>query len=202
MAVTKAKILVFVNDKLILVPGLTGTGLDINIQEVVDELSEDKFLEKEDTSQALTSSSVYLAEPSDMIDDGLISIVLNDGSVDSMPLREFGGGYEEYLLNKSGPSNNVTGNPTHYARRQGRFYLWPALSQSYTTVITYFKQHAAVSATLEFSDLFRNTIYHGVALKEAAKRGMKDRMLYHAAMYNAAKEKRRAKFPAKVHIVR
>lgn len=202
MAVERTGILAFVNKKLILSPALSGTVLDISIQEVVDELSEDKFLEKVDTSQNLTSSSVYLTDPADMIDDGIISIVLNDGSVDRTPLLPLKGGYEEYLNNKSGINNNLTGSPTHYARRLGRIYLLSSPGASFTTTITYFKQHAAVGATLEFSDLFRNAIYNGVAMKEATDRRMTDRARYHAALYVAAKEKRRSKFPAKVHIVR
>lgn len=202
MAVTRVGILAFVNKKLNLSPALSGTVLDISIQEVVDELSEDKFLEKVDASQNLTSSSGFLTDPSDMIDDGLISIVLNDGSVDLAPLLPLKGGYEEYLNNKSGVNNNLSGNPTYYARRLGRIYLLPSPGASYTTTITYFKFHAAVDASLEFSDLFRNTIYHGVAMKEAADRRMEKRARYHAGLYGAAKEKRRAKFPAKVHIVR
>lgn len=202
MAVTKAGILAFVNKKLNLVPALAGTALDISIQEVADELSEEKFLEKVDTSQNLTSSSVFLTDPSDMIDDGLISIVLNDGSVDLAPLLPLKGGYEEYLNNRSGSNNNLSGSPTYYARRLGKIYLLSPPGKAYTTTITYFKFHAVVGATLEFSDLFRNTIYNGVAMKEAADRRMEDRLAYHVAMYAQAKEKRRAKFPAKVHIVR
>lgn len=170
MSILKADILTFVNDQL----GRSETDIDSQIKTVINDLRFLNILEAQDTTLTLSDGSTYFDQPSDF--KSLISIVLNDGSVDLEPLLPMPGGYKGY---KDAMDSFTSGNestPKYYARFNGKIYVYPTAGQSYTITFDYYKKHALNVSDedfeIEFDDDLTNCFNFGAAYYTALKRGL------------------------------
>ena len=147
MAVLKSVIVAFVNTAY--KASFTADAIDEYLQMLADDLSEMHVLEKEDTSQTLTSSTDTLSYPSDALgtEQAIISITLTSGGTLQGPLKHLIGGWTEMqkLL-----KNNTRGLPKYYAIRGNLIHLYPKPGNTYTTSIWHYRAHAAIGSSFEF----------------------------------------------------
>lgn len=200
MSIAVADILTFVNNVLHRSPA--ETDINVQIQTVLDQLSQGPFIEATDSTQSLTSSSEYLTKPDQCF--SLVSIVLNDGSNDLEPLKPMPGGYKA-LREELGEAQAVTvSNPLYYAEFGGYFWLWPQPAQSYTARIDYYKLHdtdGAENDDIEFGDEWKNAIQFGSAFEAACKFKLADYIEIWGARYRDEKDKQRLAHPGVPRIV-
>ena len=197
MSITKANVLSYVNEQL----NRSETDIDTELQDILDDLCRGPYIEARDTSQTVAVGSTELAKPTLCYRDMIISIVLNDGSNDLPPLKEFPGGFKAYsdLMGDAGVV--FVSNPTHWTMWRDIIYLWPTVGQSYTSVIDYYKQHGTDLDSIEFSDDWRRAINYGVTRNVALKRKMPDMFNVYAAQYKDEKERQRRAYPGHPNIV-
>jgi hypothetical protein len=177
MSILKAGILSFVNDQLC----RSETDIDTQIKSVINDLRFLNILEAQDTSLALSDGSTYFAKPSDF--KSVISIVLNDGSVDLAPLLPMPGGYKGY---KDAMDSFTSGNestPKFYAKFGDNIYVYPTAGQAYTITFDYYKKHALDADTIEFDDDMTNCFNFGATFYTAAKRGLSRYMAIWQPLY-------------------
>jgi hypothetical protein len=195
--ITKANIILFVNETLLLKLNSTSTELDIALQLCLNDLSNANLLPAEDTTQTLALNSKTLDYPTAF--KQLISIVLNDGTNDGEPLKPIPGGMVEYdRLMKNFSAGT---GPTHYTEFNKKFYLWTPAGASYTATIKHYKFHAQSVATIEFGDEFTNAIYWGTALFKAVLTQRNELIQNLAQMYGGEKEVRRLAMPIEPMII-
>ena len=168
MATTKAKIITFVNNATKKAFSTTGTDIDVQIQSVLNELSTKELLVGTDTDQSLEADDEYLEYPTDY--KRLISIVLNDGSVDGEPLEAIPGGWDEYLEWMAGAVS--TSEPEWFTEHNSRFYLWRPANGDYDASIEFFKKHPEDLETILFGDEFSDCINAGSVYKVALRYGL------------------------------
>jgi hypothetical protein len=197
MSITKTNLLAFVNNALHRSPA--ETDIDVQIQSVVDDLSQGPYIEAVDEDQTLTDGDTYLTLPTDYF--LLNSIILNDGSNDLRPLKPYPGGYKELADEKGNVQSINAGHPEYYAIWNGLIYIYPAAGQSYEATINYYKLHSAITETLEFSDEWKRAVQFGAAFEVACKYKLADYMQIWGARYEAEKEKQRLAHPGPARIV-
>jgi len=197
MAILKAAILTFVNDALHRSPALTD--IDIQIQSVLDELSQGPYIEATDDDQTLEDGDEYLAKPSGYF--SMISIVLNDGSCDLSPLKPFPGGYKAYRDARADAEAATASQPLYYVMWGDSIWLYPTVGQDYTVRIDYYKLHAQDVDTIEFNDDWRRAINFGAVFEVACKYKLGDYMAIWGPRYEMEKEKMRLSHPAQPSIV-
>lgn len=193
MAIEKAVILTRVNTRL----QLAETDIDEQIQEILDDLSEEDLLEDTDDTQTLVTDSTTLNEPTGF--RALIDIVLTVTATGSeqfplMPLKQGIVQYDQLRHN-----DNSVGIPRWFANSNGQFFLWRPANQAFSSLIRYYKEHPQDVNDIEFGDNFRNAIYAGVTMKVAMDKSNTRMINQWAAIYGDAKQKR---INSTVHIAR
>lgn len=198
--ITKANIIDFVNEALAQEFEDDSTALDIAIQLCLNDLSNCNLLTAEDVSQSLALEGKTLNYPTAF--KQLVSIVLNDGSVDGDPLKPLPGGMTEYGRLMKNYSSSGVGEPTHYTEFNKKFYIWPPADGSYPAKIKHYKFHAQSVASIEFGDEFRNAIYFGTAsFKSVLMKIPKENYADLVQLYFTEKETRRLEMPSEPQIV-
>ena len=165
MAILKTDILTFVNRAL----QRSETDIDIEIQLALNDLSNEDFLEAEDTDQTLASGDLTLDYPTDYRD--LVSIVLiNSSSVRGDDLIALPQGFKQYQNLRS--NDSTTDSPEYYAEFERKFHLWRPPGGYFTTEIKYYRFHPQTVGNIIFPDEFRNCIYYGAAYFRALTFGL------------------------------
>lgn len=184
MAITKAKILTRVNERL----QTAFTDIDTQIQEILDDLSEEDLLVGTDDDQELESGNTTLDEPTGF--RALINIVLtiDSSSSEQFPLMALKGGHKQYRELRH--NDDSIGIPRWFSNFNGKFYLWRPANQDFTSLIEYYKYHPADVANIEFDDTFTNVINAGVTYKVAAEKGRTRMIQQWFPIYEDAKLKR------------
>lgn len=184
MAILKADILTRVNSRL----QLAETNIDAQIQEILDDLSEEDLLEDTDVTQTLVTDSPTLNEPTGF--RALIDIVLTITSSGSeqFPLIPLKRGIVQY--DQLRHNDNSVGIPRHFANSNGKFFLWRPANQAFSSLIRYYKDHPQDVSNIEFGDNFRNAINAGVTMKVAMDKSNTRMINQWAAIYGDAKQKR------------
>lgn len=195
IGLAKDDVVTFVNDAL----HLNETNMNLQIQSVLDDLSQGPYLEATDEDQALTSGSEYLAAPT--LYHSMISIILNNGSSNIAPLRPYPGGFWALKENLSYPDSVVLSNPRYYAEWGGFLWLYPLPGQSYTSRIDYYKRHAQDVENIEFSVEWKRALNFGVCFEMAVKRKMLHQLQIWGERYRLEKEKQRLAHPGPARIV-
>ncbi len=181
MTIAKADILTRVNARL----RLNGTDIDIMIQEVLDELSEEDLLVGS-AAGTLESGATTLDEPTGY--RALVAITLTLSSSEQWPLVKLPGGHRQYRELRG--NDDTTGIPRFFSRFKGKFYLWRPANQDFTTLIEYYKDHAQDVDNIEFGDNFRSVIYAGATFKMAMDIGRERMIKIWAPAYYALMQKR------------
>lgn len=193
MTIAASDILTFVNNAL----RRSETDIDIQIQAVLDDLSEADLLHGTDTSQSLESGDTTLDVPT--LCRSIIAITLtNDDDIADEPLRELKGGMLEYRRLRD--NDSATGIPEYYTEFNGYYYLWRPPDGDYDANIEYIKDHAQDVDNIEFGDIFKNAIYAGAAFEVALRFGLERYIAIWGAKYADAKQKRINAMPMSVHI--
>jgi len=187
MAITKANILTRVNTRL--QTAYAVGEIEAQIQEILDDLSEEDLLTGTDPDQELESGDKTLNEPTGY--RALVNIVLTltDSGSEQIPLIPLSGGHKQYRELRH--NDNSLGIPRWFSRFNGKFYLWRPANQDCTVLIEYYKNHAQNVDTIEFDEAkFKNAIYAGVTWKMALEAGRTRMIAQWAAIYYDAKQKR------------
>ena len=168
MAVTKANILLFTNEKLKLSDAIADILDEINI--VLKDLS------KRAKWPDLYRSTVE-ADRSDLSDEDseisfptglrvLDKIVINDGTNDGRPLKEIT--FQKWLERREDSSSSA--EPKRYARRGKKWYPDPIPDDDYTAKYWFWRHHPKTLSTTEdilFDDEFDVVIKYGVCAEIA-----------------------------------
>lgn len=193
MAISKANILIFVNSKL----HVSETDIDSEIQEVLDELSDENLLtattglDDIDAADDLAAGTTTIAYPT--LYKMLVDITLNDGSRDLHPLVAIPGGQVEYRrLLRLSPSQ---GTPEWYSEFGQQFFIYQTSNGVYTPTIEYFKFHAGSeddsgANAIEFGDDFTRTLKSGACFNVATRRRMQEQMIIWGQKYQVDKQRR------------
>lgn len=187
MAITKANILTRVNARLQTAYAIGE--IETQIQEVLDDLSEEDLLTGTDPDQELEAASETLDEPTGY--RALVNIVLTitDSGSEQFPLVPLPGGHKQYRELRH--NDDSIGIPRFFSRFNGKFYLWRPANQDYTVLIEYYKNHPQDVDDIEFDEaIFKNVIYAGVTWKMALEAGRTRMIAQWAAIYYDAKQKR------------
>jgi len=183
MAIEKANILVFVNRAL----KISETDIDDDIQAVLDDLSEEDLLEASDDSINLVANDASFTPPTDLRD--ISAITLTDASgVSRDPLLEIPGGINRLRRIKN--SDSSTGTPRHYVWFNSLIHLWRSADAAYDVLFEYTKNHAQGVDTIEFPDIFKNTINYGVTAEVSARFNRTAGINVWFPRYQVAKQKR------------
>jgi len=195
MSIDKGNILTFVNNKL----NRSETTIDIELQSVLDDLSQGPYIEATDASQTLTNTSEYLTKPT--LYFLMNSIILHNGNNWLKPLKPFRGGYKAYREARGNVETVYVSDPEYYVVFGGYIWLWPLPGQNYTLRIDYYKLHGTDLDNIEFSDEWKRAIQFGTTFEVACKRKMTGQMEIWATRYGAEKEKQRLAHPGPARIV-
>ena len=197
MAVLKSVIVAFVNTAY--KASFTADAIDEHLQMLADDLSEMHVLEKEDTSQTLTSSTDTLSYPSDALgtEQAIISVTLTSGGTLQGPLKHLIGGWTEMqkLL-----KNNTRGLPKYYAIRGNLIHLYPKPGNTYTTSIWYYQAHAALTTSFTFPADWTLTLKYGAMYFLGLMSENDNLIRIWEARYLAKKEERRVSIPRETQI--
>lgn len=185
MAIDKDDILIFVN-RVLKMQEVDGD-IDIEIQAILDDLSEEDLLEATDDTETLASSTASFSVPTGWRDYSAITLT-NANGVNQQPLLEIPGGIEQFRAVKS--NDSAIGTPRHYVVFDSVVFLWRPSNGVYTVKQEYTKDHAQDVSTIEFSDIFKNTINYGVAAEVAARLNRTAGINLWLPKYIAAKRKR------------
>lgn len=197
--IIKADMIGFINEALLLELEDDSTELDVAIQLCLNDLSNCNFLTAEDVSQSLVAGGLTLNYPTAF--KQLISIVLNDGSYDSEPLKPIPGGMAEYGRLMKNYNSGLAGEPTHYTEFNKKFYIYPPADQAYTAKIKHYKFHAQSVDSIEFSDEFTNTVLFGTAYFKALLMSRPNDMAKWGQIYTNEKNLRWLEMPTEPQIV-
>lgn len=186
MAIEKANILTRVNARL--QTNFVVGDIETQIQEILDDLSEEDLLEDTDDTQTLTSGNTTLDEPTGF--RALIDIVLTITSSGSeqFPLLALKQGIRQYDMLRH--NDNSIGIPRWFANSNSQFFLWRPANQAFTSLIRYYKNHPQDVDNIEFDDNFKNVIYAGVTWKMALEAGRTRMIAIWGIMYDRTKQKR------------
>lgn len=187
MAIVKAEILAFVN-KALKTENLLGAGdIDVDIQIILDDLSEEDLLEASDDTINLVANDASFSPPDDLRD--ISAITLTDASgINQRPLLELPGGINRLRLVKR--SDSAVGTPRYYVRFNDTIFLWRSADAAYDVLLEYTKNHAQGVDTIGFNDIYRATINYGVTAEVAARFNRTAGINLWLPKYLAAKQKR------------
>lgn len=169
MSIEKAALLSFARNKLELKAGEIDN-IDEEIGCILGDLLPYNFLEAQDTSKTLSDGSTSFTVPSDYQD--VISIVLNDGSVNLAPLLPMEGGYKGYREAMNRVMSGVESVPKYHAYFNGIIYVYPTADQAFTIIFDYYKKNALDADSIEYGDEFTNLFKFGAAYYLAMSLGL------------------------------
>lgn len=198
MAVSKANILAYVNAKL----HVSETDINSEIQEVLDDLSEEDLLVGTETVADLAAGTTTIAKPS--LFKLLVDITLNNGTLDLDPLVGLPGGMVE--LRRLIRVSASQGTPKWYVEFGDLFYLYPISSGVFTPTIEFYKFHAGSeddtgANSIEFGNEFTRVLKAGACLHVATQKRMHEQMVIWGQKYNLEKQKRIDNRTDEVYIV-
>lgn len=197
MAILKTDILTDANVNL----RRNESDIDVQIQKILDDLSEANLLLDTDTTQTLISGGKTLNYPTGFRNKAIITLT-DTGGNQGLPLRKLPGGHFEYRQQMS--NNSSVGVTEWFSEYNKQFHLIRPVDRAYTTLIEYRKNHPALSGdtgSIEFDDMFRNAIYAGVTYQVAQKFKLRDYMGIWLPVYVDAKRKRINSVPQQPSIV-
>lgn len=185
MSITASEILSFVNNVLL----RTEDDIDLQLQSVLDDLSQGPYLAAVDTDQTLVDDDESLDLPDNYY--SMVSVVLHDGTSWLRPLKAFPGGYKAYRDQRGDVMSIMVSHPEWYTVWQGEIWLWPIPGQSYTSRIDFWKVHDQDVATIEFDEEFRRAINFGTTFEIAMKFKLPDAIQLWGPRYANEKENMR-----------
>ena len=184
MAIAKANILTFV-DK-VLKTDFTAEGansLDVEIQQTLDDLSEEDLLEASDTVTVNIDDETF-AVPTGFRDFSALT-PQNAAGTNLDPLIQLPGGIKQYRELKSHDTSN--GIPEFYALFNDLVFMWKNANGTYIITREYTKDHAQDVDTIEFKDIFKNAINYGVTFEVSRRLNRTAGITLWGAKYAAAK---------------
>jgi len=184
MAITKANILTRVNERL----QTSFTDIDTQIQEVLDDLSEEDLLIGTDADQTLESGDTTLDEPDGYRAMIAITLTITSSTSEQFPLIKLPRGHKHYRELRH--NDDSTGIPRWFSHFNGKFYLWRPANQDFTALIEYYKNHPQDVDNIEFDDNYKNVIYAGATFKCALEKGRTRMIQLWGPVYQNAKQKR------------
>jgi hypothetical protein len=200
MAVTKAAVILFVNE--VLRESYSGTQLDEAVKACLADLSKANLLTAQDV-EVLSIGSKSFALPADFKQE--VSIVPSLSGIDYTPLIPFPGGYKAYksaMATYEEASSTPAGLPSHYVIYKKYMFIWPGAGSAYTITTEYYKHHAKTADSIEFSDDFTNAINFGSAYFAALFRKKTSYVQIWRSIYMEEKAAMVALTPEEPHIVR
>lgn len=195
MSITAGNVLTFCNNVL----RRSETDVDLQIQTILDDLSQGPFIPAVDATQSLADDDEYLTLPDEYY--SMVSVALHDGTSWLRPLKSFPGGYKAYRDQRGGAASVEVSAPEYYTVWGGKIWLWPIVGQSYTSRIDFWKIHAQDVATIEFSDEFRRAINFGTTFEVAMKFKLPDAIQLWGPRYQNEKELMRLSHPGQPRII-
>ena len=184
MSITKVEILTFANGRL----RRSETDIDVEVQIVLDDLSDENLLIGTDLTKTLSSGKESVSEP-----DGyreMITIRLNDGTDDGLPLKKISrNDYLQYMENGNSSDYSESG---YYNEFNGSIYFYPVPDGNYTIKMEYYKKHANDVDTIAFDEEFRRSLFYGVIAEVAIKYKLMDYINIWLPRYENEKSKREA----------
>lgn len=201
MTISKSTILSFANRGL--EGSYSGTELDIEIQEALDDLAQMHVLEGQDTSQALAAGTTYLSYPSTCLDSeqAIIDVTItDDDGLQQPPLVPLPGGWAEYANLMTHYNSTQRSTPGYYVVRNRRLYVYPVPSSAYTTSIRYYRRHQALASGIEFDDSWQQAIQYGTLYFFHLLAESQEGMAIWQPKYYEEKERRRLHIPRSPYI--
>lgn len=195
MSITAASVLTYVNDVLL----RSETSIDLQLQTVLDDLSQGPYIAAVDSDQTLTDDDEYLDVPDDYY--MMISVVLHDGTSWQRPLKKFPGGYKAYRDRRGDVGSVCVSHPEYYTVWGNYLWLWPTVGQAYTSRIDFYKVHSQGVDTIEFGDEFRRAINFGTTFEVAVKRKLPDAIKIWSARYQNERELMRLSHPGQPRVI-
>ena len=188
MAITKATILSYVNSKL----HLSETDIDQEIQEVLDELSEQNLLTREIDNSTIPATTDLAAGDREIAKPDLykqlVAITLTDSSGQELrPLVGIPGGQAEYRrIIRLSPSQ---GKPEWYSEYHNKFFIYPESNGVYEVKMEFYKFHAGAEDNsgaddIEFGNEFSLVLKCGACLHVATRRRMQEQMVIWGQKYH------------------
>lgn len=186
MAILKADIITFANNALKLNNLFSGDDLDVEIQQTLDDLSEEDFLEASDTVTVNINDETF-AVPTGFRDFSALT-PQNASGTNLDPMIELPGGIKQYRQLKRNETSN--GIPEFYVVFNDLVFMFKNANGTYTITREYTKDHAQDVDNIEFKDIFKNAINYGVTFEVASRLNRTASITLWAAKYAAAKQKR------------
>ncbi len=190
MSIDKANILIFVNRALKTVEA--DGDIDIEIQTILDDLSEEDLLEAtlnadDDDGITLAAGQSSFDLPADWRDYSAITLTTQAG-VNQDPLQAIPGGIDQLRAVKSNDSG--TGTPQWYTVFGTTVEIWRPSSGIFTVKQEYTKNHPQSVKAIEFLDIFKNAINFGTTAEVSARLNRTAGINLWLPKYLAAKQKR------------
>ena len=199
MSILKANILTFVNNALKTNGLFAGDDMDVEIQAILDDLSEEDLLEATDDDETLASGTESFSVPTGWRDYSAITLT-NTAGVNLVPLEEIPGGINEYRRVRS--NDSAIGTPRWYVVFNDTVLLWRNSNGVYTVKQEFTKNHPQDVSSIEFKDIFKNTINYGVAYEVSSRLNRVAGINLWLPRYEAAKRKRIEAKPMQPSIAR
>ena len=196
MTIAKANILTRVNERL----ETAFTDIDTQIQEVLDDLSEEDLLVGTDTTQTLTNGGLNLVHPTGYRAMVAITLTVTASSSEQHPLIKLPQGHAQYRELRH--NDDTIGIPRWFSDFDKKFFLWRPPNQAFSSKIEYYKDHSQDVNNIEFSDNYKNVIYAGATWKMALEKGRISMINLWGAIYADAKQKRVNSFAHQPRITR
>lgn len=198
MAILKADILTRVNARL--QTNFSAEDIATQIQETLDDLSEEDLLIGTDDNQTLSSGDTVLVHPTGFRALVAITLTLTSSGSAQFPLIALKQGHKEYRGLRH--NDSTTGIPRWFSDFDSQFFLWRPPNQNFTSLIEYYKNHPQDINAIEFDDNYKNVINAGVTFKMALENGRSRMIQIWGAIYTDAKQKRIDSFVHQPRFVR
>ena len=196
MTITKGDILTRVNERL----QMAFTDIDTQIQEILNDLSENDLLVGTDATQTLVSGDTTLAHPTGFRALVAITLTVTASGSAQHPLIKLKQGHKEYRGLRH--NDDTVGIPRWFSDFNDLFFLWRPPNQAFTSLIEFYKDHPQDVDNIEFDDNYKNAINAGVAWKMALEKGRNRMIAIWGAVYADAKQKRINSFVHQPRFVR
>lgn len=186
MAIVKADILTFVNAKL--QENFAAEDIEFEIQQCLDDLSEEDLLVGTNDEQTLSSGDTTLDEPTGFRALVAITLTVTSSGSEQFPLIALKQGHQQYRALRH--NDDSTGIPRWFSNFNGQFFLWRPPNQAFTSLIEYYKNHPQNINDIEFDDNFKNAIYAGATYYVALTHKKISYIAIWSPVYENAKAKR------------
>ena len=159
----QTEIVKFVNEALL--ENYSASALETAINMTLRGLSKHNIL-KTSTTDDITAGDQSFDQPTDFKD--LVTLYMNDGTVDMAPLRAFSGGQFDYRAVVKWRDSSDVGTPAWYANFEDLFYFHPAANQNLTAHIEFYRYHPADDGkNILFGEEAKDAIFAGVTYHKA-----------------------------------